>query len=44
MYVMYTVEPPCATCGGQNIDPLVHGVFPWTTHMDYPKMDCAAEV
>ena len=28
---MYKVEPPWATSGGQNIDPLVHGVFPWTT-------------
>ena len=35
---MYTIV------GGQNIEPPVHGLPRWTTHMDYPKIDCAAEL
>ena len=35
---MYTIV------GGQNIEPPIHGLPRWTTHMDYPKIDCAAEL
>ena len=29
--------------GGQNSDPQSTDLLPWTTHIDYPKMDCAID-
>ena len=30
--------------GEQTTEPQVHVLFPWTTHIDYPKINYAAEI